>query len=103
MHLKLTGRHLEVTAHLKDHVDSKLRKLDRYAEHIGDTEIVLFKEGSNDVVEGKLHLSHTIITAKGQGDDMYSAVSDLVDKLAAQLLRHEGKLRDRKRQPGTGQ
>jgi putative sigma-54 modulation protein len=97
MKLKLTGRHIEITNHLKDHVETKFRRLDRYAEHVSETDIVLFKEGIRDVAEGKLHLSHSIITAKGLGGDMYSAVNDLVDKLAGQLLRHEGKLRDRKR------
>jgi ribosome-associated translation inhibitor RaiA len=44
-----------------------------------------------------------MITAKGQGSDMYIAVNDLIDKLAAQLQRHEGKLRDRKRHPHDGE
>jgi putative sigma-54 modulation protein len=100
MNLTLTGRHFEITPTLKQHVNDKLEKLDRYAEHISESEIVLFKDSINDIAEGKVHLGHILVTAKGQGNDMYMAVNDLVDKLAAQLLKHEGKLRDRKRHPG---
>lgn len=99
MNLTLTGRHIEITPYLKSHVAEKVKKLDRYHEHIIEAEIVLSKDSINDVAEGKIHLGHTVLTAKGLGNDMYVAVNDLVDKLLAQLQRYEGKLRGRKRQP----
>ena len=97
MNLSLTGRHLEITPHLKAHVEEKSKKLERHNDQITGGEIVLFKDSINHVAEGKIHLGHTVITAKGLGHDMYIAVNDLTDKLAAQLERYEGKLRDRKR------
>lgn len=97
MKLSLTGRHIEITPHLREHVDDKISKLDRYNEHIIEGEIVLFRDSINDIAEGKVRLGHAILTAKGQGSDMYIAVNDLVDKLLAQLQHHEGRLRSRKR------
>jgi ribosome-associated inhibitor A len=97
MNLTLTGRHLEITPYLKAHVDEKIKKLDHFNSHIIKAEIVLLKEGARDVAEGKVHLSHTVIAAKGQGKDMYIAVNDVIDKLVAQLLRQQGKFQDRKR------
>jgi putative sigma-54 modulation protein len=99
MNLHITGRHIEVSPHLKAHIQDKMRKLERYAEHITESEIVLFKESSDDIAEGKIHLSHTVFSAKGEGVDMYSAVNELVDKLAHQLHKYEGRMRSRKRQP----
>ena len=97
MNLTLTGRHLEITPYLKAHVDEKVKKLDHFNSHIIKAEIVLLKEGAKDVAEGKVHMSHTVLAATGQGKDMYMAVNDVVDKLVAQLLRQQGKLQDRKR------
>jgi ribosomal subunit interface protein len=97
MNLTLTGRHFEITPYLKSHVDEKMKKLSRFNSHIIEGEIVLFKEGIQDVAEGKIHLSHTVLTAKGQGKDMYIAVNDVIDKLVAQLHRQQGKFQDRKR------
>ena len=97
MNLTLTGRHLEITPYLKAHVDEKIKKLDHFNSHIIEAEMVLLKEGAKDVAEGKVHLSHTVLTAKGQGKDMYIAVNDVIDKLVAQLHRQQGKFQDRKR------
>jgi len=97
MNLTLTGRHLEITPYLKAHVDEKVKKLDHFNSHIIKAEIVLLKEGSKDVAEGKVHLSHAVLTAKGKGKDMYIAVNDVIDKLVAQLHRQQGKFQDRKR------
>ncbi len=97
MNLTLTGRHLEITPYLKAHVDEKVKKLDHFNSHIIKAEIVLLKEGAKDVAEGKVHMSHTVLAATGQGKDMYMAVNDVVDKLVAQLLRQQGKFQDRKR------
>ena len=97
MNLTLTGRHLEITPYLKAHVDEKVKRLDHFNSHIIKAEIVLLKEGAKDVAEGKIDLSHTVLTAKGQGKDMYIAVNDVIDKLVAQLHRQQGKFQDRKR------
>jgi ribosomal subunit interface protein len=97
MNLTLTGRHLEITPYLKAHVDEKVKKLDHFNSHIIKAEIVLLKEGAKDVAEGKIHMSHTVLTAKGEGKDMYIAVNDVIDKLVAQLVRQQGKFLDRKR------
>ncbi len=97
MNLTLTGRHFEITPYLKAHVDEKMKKLDHFNNHINGGEIVLLKEGVKDVAEGKIHLSHCVLTAKGEGKDMYIAVNDVIDKLVAQLHRQQGKFQDRKR------
>lgn len=96
MNLTLTGRHLEITPYLKAHVD-KVKKLDHFNSHITKAEIVLLKEGAKDIAEGKINLSHTVLTAKGEGKDMYMAVDNVIDKLVAQLHRQQGKFQDRKR------
>jgi ribosomal subunit interface protein len=97
MNLTLTGRHLEITHYLKAHVDEKVKKLDHFNSHIIKAEIVLQKDGARDVAEGKIHLSHTVLAAKGQGKDMYIAVNDVIDKLVAQVHRQQGKFHARKR------
>ncbi len=99
MNLTLTGRHLEVTPYLKNHVNLKVKKLERYSHQIARAEIVLAKDSTKDIAEGKIQLRHTVLAATGKGDDLYMAVNDLVDKLLVQLRRHDGKLRTRKRQP----
>jgi putative sigma-54 modulation protein len=97
MKINLTGRHFEITPHLKAHIGDKVSKLDRFNDHIIEGSIILFRDSIKDIAEGKILLGHATLTAKGEGEDMYIAVNDLVDKLLTQMQRHEGRLRSRKR------
>lgn len=99
MKFTLTGRRFEITPHLRKHVEEKAGRLGRYNDQITEGEIVLFKDHVSDIAEGKIHLGHVVITAKGEATDMYSAVTNLVDKIEVQLRRYEGRLRSRKRLP----
>lgn len=96
MKLTITGRHLEVTPNLRRHIETRIEKLTKFTDRIIEGEIVLFKDHVDEVAEGRIHIGHTIITARARSTDMYESVSDLIDKLLVQLQRHDGKLRDRK-------
>ena len=97
MKLNLTGRHFEITPHLRKHLDEKMLKLEKFNDQIIEGEVVLFKDHVSDIAEGKIHIGHVVIAARGEADDMYAAVNDLTEKILVQLQRHEGRLRSRKR------
>jgi putative sigma-54 modulation protein len=96
MQLTITGRHFDITPHLRQHVNSRFERLGRFDHHVIAGELVLFKDRASDVAEGKIHLGHEIFAAKGQGNDMYVAVNDLFDKLQKQLQRYEDKVKNHK-------
>lgn len=99
MKLNITGRHFDITPHLRQHIDRRFDRFERLDGHIIAADVVLFRDRARAVAEARLHLSHTIFAAKGSGSDMYLAVNDLVDKLHSQLERYEDKLHSRKRAP----
>lgn len=98
MKLTLTARHFDITPHLRKYVEDRFARLDRYNSHIQESEVILFQDRAFGIAEGKVHMGHTLIAAKGRAPDMYDAVNDLSDKLLVQLQRHEGKLKARRRQ-----
>lgn len=99
MKLTLTGRHFEITPFLRSHVEEKLSRLESYNDRIHEAEVVLSKDHVNEIAEGRVHIGHTVIPARAESTDMYASVNELFDRLLVQMKRHEGKLRDRKRQP----
>ena len=101
MQFTISGRHFEITPHLKEYIDKKIKKLARYDHQILEGEIVLFRDRAFDVAEGKVHSGHFVVTAKGKGKDMYDAVNDLIDKIIVQLERHIEKIQTRRRRAGT--
>jgi putative sigma-54 modulation protein len=46
MHVTVTGRHFEITDPLRQHIESKLNKLDRYLDGITDVHVVLSVENT---------------------------------------------------------
>lgn len=99
MRLNITGRHFQVTPHLREHIDRRFEKFAKLDGHIIAAEVVLFHDRAKAVAEARLHLSHTVFTAKGTSNDMYLAVNDMVDKLHTQLGRYEDRLHTRKHAP----
>ena len=57
MSIRLTGRHIEISPKLKTYIEKKLEKLDRYAVHIVDSELILYQENNFAWAEGILHLA----------------------------------------------
>lgn len=99
MKLTITGRRFEVTPHLRQHISLRFDRFDKLDGHIIAGDVVLFRDRARAVAEGRVHLSHTVFTAKAAGGDMYVAVNELVDKLQSQLQRYQDKLHSRKRAP----
>ena len=98
MKLTITGHHFEVTPFLRKHVEEKMTRLDHYNDRIHEGEVVLTKDNVNEIAEGRVHFGHTVITARAESTDIYNSVNELFERILVQIQRHEGKLRDRKRQ-----
>jgi ribosomal subunit interface protein len=97
MKIAITARHFDLTPALKEYAQEKIRKLEKHFEVIIEGEVILSRESGFDVAEGKIHLRHNVFVAKGRSNDMYLAVSEMVDKLVKQLRRQEGKWQSKKR------
>lgn len=93
MTTRLTGRHVEITSELKDYIEKKLSKLDRYSVHIVDSELILYRENNFEWAEGILHLKNDKITTRVKAANFEQAVHDLTEKMVRQMERFEGKHR----------
>lgn len=93
MQLNITGRHLNVTAALKDYVTSKISRLERHYDHITNVRVVLTVDKLEQNAEAIVHAGggHEIF-ADAASDDLYKAIDALSDKLDRQLIRHKEKL-----------
>lgn len=93
MQLSISGRHLVVTAALKDYVTRKITRLERHYDHITNVRVVLAVDKLRQNAEATVHAGagHEIF-ADAASDDLYKAIDALSDKLDRQLIRHKEKL-----------
>lgn len=97
MTTNITARHFELTEQMREFINKKLSKLERYSSYISRAELTLTRDSGQDSVEGRLHLRRDLLTARGNSQDLMEAVSDVIDRLLTQLKRHDERLRDRKK------
>lgn len=94
MQLSVTGHHLDITAALRDYVESKIEKLERHFDLVSDVHCILTVEKLRHKAEATVNVNGSQIYADAIEDDMYAAIDGLVDKLDRQVKKHKEKLVD---------
>ena len=98
---KLIGRDVEVTEALRDYVNQKLSRLDRFNDHITDAKVVLQVRDVRDTmrrnrVEVQLNVPNGLIRAEEHHADMYAAIDKVSDVLERQLRKFKTKILKRR-------
>ncbi len=91
MQITVVGRHFEVTEPIKNYVDGKLIKLDRYSSQIKEAHVILEVQKIRHIAEITLFMKDFKLTATEESRDMYASIDMALGNLHKQLL----KLRDR--------
>lgn len=108
MNLHITGRHVEVTQGLRDHITEKFSHLKKFFDHAPDhsvdAHVVLLVEHGQHIAEATMHIPHqSTVHAKADTGDMFASIEMLVDKIKAQVMKHKSKeLSERDHQPKHG-
>jgi len=98
MRVRISGRHMETTDALKEHIETRLDKLRAHFERVIDAEVVLSVEKHRHIAEITLHANGVHIHGKESSSDMYTSVDAVIDKLDKQIqrfkkrtVRHQGR------------
>jgi len=94
----LTGKHLEITDAIREHVQNKTDKLPRYYNNISNIEVVIDgNEGGKQSVEVIVRGDGgDIFIGKEIGEDTYACIDIAVHKVERQLRRKKEKQRNNK-------
>jgi len=87
MQVSISGRHMEVTNALKDHVEGRLDKVTGHFDRVIDAEVVLSVEKHRHIAEITLHANGVRIHGKEATADMYQSIDTTVDKIDRQILK----------------
>jgi putative sigma-54 modulation protein len=96
MNLNLTGRHLEITPAIREHVTSKLDKVKRHFDSVIDINVILSVDKLVQKAEATVHLSGKNIHAETEDSNLYVAIDALIDSLDRQVLKHKEKFEARR-------
>ncbi|OQK18676.1 hypothetical protein AU255_04305 [Methyloprofundus sedimenti] len=92
MQVSVTGRHVDVTEAMKQHVEDKISKLKRHFDHVTDIHVILTVEKLEQKAEATVQISGAVLFADDVQEDMYAAIDNMVDKLDRQIIKHKEKV-----------
>jgi putative sigma-54 modulation protein len=100
MEVKVTGRHPGITPELREYVEDKTHRLERYFDGTNRIEVVMSREGDQSVVELLISATGRQIVSESQAPELYAAFDAVLDKAEKQLIRHKEKLRQHRPKAG---
>lgn len=98
MRITITAKHVKVTDSMKDYAREKLEKLERYFDRIDTIQVLLNRDGMDNVCEINIHTdTHNQLSAVVHNNDtMHAAVDLCLDKIQGQLKKVKEKLKGHK-------
>lgn len=96
MRYKISGKNIEVTPGLKDAVQEKIGKLERYFNQDTEATITLSVEKGRQKIEVTIPVKGHIIRAEQESSDMYVSIDLVEEIIERQLKKYKTKLIDKK-------
>jgi putative sigma-54 modulation protein len=96
MNLNLTGRHLDITPAIRQHVTDKFAKIKSHFDNVIDVNVVLSVEKLQQKAEASMHVSGKTIFVECEDTNLYVAIDSLIDKLDRQVIKHKEKFTARR-------
>ncbi|BDH60843.1 sigma-54 modulation protein [Ureibacillus massiliensis 4400831 = CIP 108448 = CCUG 49529] len=91
----IRGENIEVTPAIREYVESKIEKVERYFGNDMDATANVNLRVYNDKqtkVEVTIPMKNVTLRAEERHDDMYAAIDLIVDKLERQIRKHKTKV-----------
>lgn len=98
MKILVRGRNVEVTNALREYVEKRVGKLNKFLDNMGDAQVTLNVEKQSHKVEVTIPVNGMILRGEEITGDMYTSVDMVVDKLEKQIEKYKGKLIRRRSQ-----
>jgi putative sigma-54 modulation protein len=106
MELTIKGKNVDVTDRLRQYVEKKIGKLDRYLPSISEAWVELSSEDTRSaqdrqVCQITVRSNGTILRAEERSDDIFTSIDTVLDKMYRQIARYKGKRKNRWRGTST--
>ena len=92
MNIIISGKNLDISEALRNQINKKVGKLERYFNPGTEAQVTLSVEKNRHIVEVTIPFNGIIIRAEESTDNMYASIDMVLDKLERQIHKYRTKL-----------
>ena len=92
MKVNILGKNIEVTEGLRNAVNKKLSRLDKFFEDEQEAFVTLSVQKARQIIEVTIRFNSVLLRSEEANTDMYAAIDIVSDKLERQMVKHKSRL-----------
>lgn len=92
MKIILRGKNINITEPLKEYVEKRIGKLDKYFEQETEAQVCLSVVKDDNIIEVTILLNGMILRGEESTPDMYASIDQVIDKLEKQIEKYKNKI-----------
>ena len=91
MNFNIRGSKLEVTEAIKNYIETKLERLNKYFQNASDltANVLIKKHGVGEKIEVTIPIKKMILRSEEADKDLYAAIDKVTDKLERQIRKNK--------------
>ena len=92
MKFKIIGRRYDVTDKIRDYVEKKLGKLDKFFKDESEARVVIGTIKDNDYIEATIYTAGMMYRAEASDKEILAAIDKIVDVIERQIRKNKTRL-----------
>jgi putative sigma-54 modulation protein len=101
MKFKIIGRRYDLTDKIKDYVEKKLGKLDKFFKDESEARVVIGTIKDNDYIEATIYAGGMMYRAEASDKEILAAIDKIVDVIERQIRKNKTRLEKRIKRDAT--
>jgi len=102
MELQITGKNMELSPAVRQHIERKLGKLNRHLPKIIEFKVEVAEEKTKSpqqhfVVQATIDSTGTLLRSQERGENLFTAIDKVAEVMSRQIERRKGKLYEKGR------
>lgn len=97
MNIKVVGKNIEITAAIKEYIEKRAERLEKFEGNNTEITVVCGVEREEQIIEIQINQNGEFIRVEEKNDDLYASVDLAIDKAERQLRKEKEKRLDKNR------
>ena len=98
MNIKVVGKNIEITSAIKEYIEKRVEKLEKFEGKNTEVTVVCSVEREEQIIEIQINQNGEFIRIEERNNDLYASVDLAIDKAERQLRKEKEKRVDKNRE-----